>query len=104
MWLIFSRANVYVTTQCLIFCLLTRRTMHLCYNVLVIQTMHLPVFAANYSVSQKRLQEREPHHNIKIGVGFFAFRLDYMGSSSLLANLTGLQVSEKDEWKCTMKG
>lgn len=66
--------------------------------------MHLPVFAANYSVSQKRLQEREPHHNIKIGVGFFAFRLDYMGSSSLLANLTGLQVSEKDEWKCTMKG
>ncbi|PIK59475.1 hypothetical protein BSL78_03619 [Apostichopus japonicus] len=55
-------------------------------------------------VSQKRLQEREPHHNIKIGVGFFAFRLDYMGSSSLLANLTGLQVSEKDEWKCTMKG
>ncbi|XP_071510002.1 bridge-like lipid transfer protein family member 1 [Diadema antillarum] len=59
----------------------------------------LEVSQLSCTSGQTKTPGREPHHDLQLQLGSLDSRIDYMGSSSLLARLTSMDIACKDEWK-----
>lgn len=43
----------------------------------------------------------EPHHKLGLTLAALELRLDYMGTSVLMTRISSLNVTLRDEWKCS---
>ncbi|XP_041461922.1 transmembrane protein KIAA1109-like isoform X2 [Lytechinus variegatus] len=59
----------------------------------------LEVSKLSCTSSQVKIPGKEPHHDLQLQLESLESRIDYMGSSSLLARLTLMEIACEDEWK-----
>ncbi|XP_030836410.1 transmembrane protein KIAA1109 homolog [Strongylocentrotus purpuratus] len=59
----------------------------------------LEVSKLSCTSSQVKIPGKEPHHDLQLQLDSLESRIDYMGSSSLLARLTSMEIACEDEWK-----